>query len=108
MSKLTFKEFLMEVDVGDLQLAKQAQQREIEQKEKIAGQQQFKKKMSSSSPSPGDVIQARNGKYFVVKNSLKGIHVKQVSGDKRGIIPHGTKFKQSGTTPGGKPIYVIV
>lgn len=107
MRKMTFRDFLMEVDVGDLQLAKQATDKQSADAENIRSRDQFKNEMAAS-PSQGDVIQTRNGMFIVSKMSPQGIHVQQAGGNKTATIPQGTKFKSVGKAPGGKPMFQIV
>jgi len=105
MSKLTFKEFLIEADL------------QIQQKHGMGGEEfaargeakgKFQQGMAASSPSQGDVIQTKGGYFLVVKMSVEGITLKQAGGDKVVTIPHGTKFKNIGTTEGGKPKFVVM
>lgn len=108
MNKITFKEYLIEVDVGDLQLAKQAAEKQAIDAEQARGRDQFKKEMGGSSPSQGDVIQTTGGYFIVTKMSTQGIHVQQAGGNKTATIPHGTKFKSIGKAPSGKPAFQII
>lgn len=108
MNKLTFKQFLMEVDVGDLQLAQQKREQMAAQAQREQGKDVFKKEMAGMTPVRGDVIQARAGKFQVTNVDRNGIQVKQLGGAKTAVLPHGTKFRQSGeSTAAGKPIFIM-
>ncbi len=106
MNKPTFKQFLMEIDVGDLQLAKQHSDAANMSSQEAEGKDQFQKQMNTS-PSTNDFIQLKDGFYTVTEMSRKGIHLQQVKGDKSGILPHGTKFKITGKTKAGNPIFSV-
>ena len=105
MSKMTFKEFLMEADL-------QIQQKQAMGGEEFAargeGKAGFQQQQRAQSPSQGDVIE-HNKKYFIItKMSVDGIHVKQAGGKQEILVPHGTKFKNIGATEGGKAKFAIV
>lgn len=106
MAKLTFKEFLIEVDVGDLQLAKQHQQKQTSQQEWRSNA--FKDKMQQAAPEQGDIIQANGNNYMILKTSREGYHVKQAGGTQTAVIPHGTKFKAAGKGIGNKNTFLMV
>jgi len=107
MSKLSFKQFLIEVDVGDLQLTKQAREQDMANAADAQARGGFKEKMTAASPSQGDVIQTKTGMFIVAKMSPDGILVQQAGGQKTAMLPHGTKFKPAGKAPSGKPMFVI-
>lgn len=107
LSYKSFREFLLEIDVGDLELAKQHADQEAADAEAGRSQGQFKQEMAAT-PSKGDVIQSAKGYYIVIKMSPQGIHVQQAGGNSTATIPHGTKFKSVGKAPSGKPAFQIV
>ena len=107
MKKITFKEFLIEVDTGDLELAKQHQQKQAAQQEWKSNP--FKDKMQqAASPEQGDIIQANGKNYMILKMSREGYHVKQAGGDHTAVIPHGAKFKAAGQGIGNKNTFLLV
>jgi len=108
MDKLTFKQFLTEIDVGDLQLAQQKRDQQAEIAHREQGKDIFKQKMAGTSPVRGDVIQSKSGKFQVTNVDRNGIQIKQLGGKETAVLPHGTKFRQSGqSTVAGKPIFVM-
>jgi len=109
MSKMTFKQFLTEVDVGDLQLAQQAREKEQAAASQQQAQGAFKSQVTADSPSQGDVIKAQAGNFIVTAMDMNGIHLKQLGGKRTAVLPHGTKFKATGqNTQGGKPIFTLI
>ena len=98
----------MEVDVGDLQLAQQKREQELAASHREQGKDVFKQKMTGTSPVRGDVIQSKAGKFQVTNVDRNGIQVKQLGGAKTAVLPHETKFRQSGQSTGaGKPIFIM-
>ncbi len=110
MTKMTFMQFLTEVDVGDLQLAQQQRQKQTVDAERSAGKDVFKKEMTGTTPVKDDVIQTSKGFYRVIDLGTKGITVQQPRsvGGKTQVIQHGTNFKNTGKkTGGGQAIFVV-
>jgi len=107
MPKLTFRDFLIEIDRGDFQLQHQHQEKVAGTVSDAKASGTFKQKISSESPSKGDVIKAETGTFIVTDMSIDGIQIKQAGGTKTATLSHETKFKQAGTAPSGKPIYII-
>jgi len=108
MKKPTFREFLKEVDYGDHAIQKSVEldkQRATDDEDAKSG---FNKRMAQATPSKGDVIQSKTGYYIITGMDREGIHVKQAGGNKSGILQHGTKFKNIGTTSGGKPKFAVI
>ena len=108
--KTTFKEFLMEYDVGDTQLQRQHQQQQhaaVQDAEARGGA--FQKQMSAA-PQKGDVIETPTGRFLVLGGSMEGIQVKQLGqgGGKTISVPHGTKFQPMGQGASGKNVFQIV
>ncbi len=113
MKKITFKEFLMEFDVGDRQLQQQASQQEQQQKQQASDDQAgrggaFAQNMGNDTPGKGDVIESKQGRFIVIGGSMEGIKVKQVGGNGGGTIPHGTKFKNMGQAESGKTMFSVL
>ncbi len=108
MDKITFIQYLTELDVGNLQLARQKRDQDVAAAGDARARDQFSQQMSSTSPSKGDVIQANGNRFMVTDMSPDGISVKQLGGDKTAMIQHGTKFKLAGKRPGGKPVFEII
>ncbi len=111
--KITFKDFLMEFDIGDQQLQQQATQQANQQQQQAAADQQarggaFADNMGGDTPSKGDVIESKQGRFVVVGGSMQGIVVKQLGGDGGGTIPHGTKFKNMGQGESGKTVFSVI
>jgi len=107
MTKQTFIEFLMEVDAGDIELARQGMQNRADNEADAGARDQFKNEMAQS-PNKGDVIQANSGNYIVQDLSREGTVVKQLNTGKIVTLPHGTKFQMSAKSGGGKPIFQVV
>lgn len=103
MKKITFKEYLIEFDIGDRQLA----QTHAMQQDQAASENQFKHEMTQNSPAKGDLIKSKRGMYMVMGMSKQGIHVKQAGGNKTGILPHGTNFARAGKNDIGKTIFTV-
>jgi len=107
----TFKEFLIEIDSVDLAWA-----RELKDEERTKQQSQAEKTQGADeitakygmSPSVNDVIKTNSGKFLITKMGMDGMRVKQLGSNKMGTVPHGTKFKVSGTTGAGGKEFVIV
>lgn len=109
MPKMTFKQFLTEVDVGDLQLARQHREKEAAQAEEQRAAGAFKEKMGTDSPNQGDIIQTQSGKFMVAGMNMKGIHLKELGGERTAILPHGSKFKATDkNTQAGRSIFNLV
>jgi len=109
MSKQTFKQFLAEVDVGDLQLARQARAKEQAGAAEQQARGAFKQKVTTDSPSQGDVIKAQAGNFMVASMDMKGIHIKQLGGQRTAVLQHGTNFKATGqNTQSGNPICELI
>jgi len=96
MTKMTFKEYLVEFDAGDLELARTAEKDAAEKAARTQGRDEFQQKMAGNSPKLNDLIKAKSGYYTVIKMDRNGIHVKNQSSGKASILPHGTKFNKSG------------
>jgi len=109
MDKMTFKQYLIELDVGDLELARQKRDQQVAAAGDQRARDQFGQQMTSNNPSEGDIIQS-NGKRYVVTDMLRdGIHVRQLGGERTpDVIQHGTKFKPVGKMPSGKPVFEII
>jgi len=105
---MTFKDFLMELDIGDLQLQQQANQQQQQAASDQEARSGFSKKMESDSPAKGDVIESKQGRFLVLGGSMEGIQVKELGGEKSGTIPHGTKFKNMGQAQSGKTVFSII
>ncbi len=95
--KLTFKEFLMEVDAVDLELARDLNDRNVAAAQDKSSRNDFSNQMKNSSPSKGNIIVDKNGQnYRVLGSDMKGIHVVQSGGKSTNVFPHGTKYKLVG------------
>ncbi len=108
MKKITFKEYLLEFDIGDRQLQQQAtdQQNQAAGDEKARGA--FSSEMTNASPNKGDVIESNDGRFLVLGGSMEGIKIKELGGNRSGTIPHGTKFKSMGQGKSGKNVFSII
>lgn len=95
MSKVTFKEFLAEykADAGSLALQRQVDQRQADAKARTQTRDEYRQTMKGKTPEKGNLIRGKTG-YFVVDGiSTKGVHVRQLGGDKKEYtLPHG-QFK---------------
>lgn len=102
MEKITFRDFLLEVDIGDLQYAKQAELQRQDQAGNNASRNDFGNEMKGSSPSKNNVIVDKYGqKYRVTGNDMNGINVIQLGGTSTNVFKHGTKFKPLGKSKHG-------
>jgi len=106
----TFKEFLMEIDRVDLDWARELKDEERAkqqaQAEKTQGADEITAKYGES-PAVNDVIKTNTGSFLVTKMGMDGIRVKHLGSNKMGTVPHGTKFKISGTTDAGGKQFII-
>lgn len=105
---MTFKEFLLEIDVGDSQLVKQHVEKQRDDTEYERPRDEFRQQMTDKAPSKGDAIKTNTGYFIITNMSTDGIHVKQAGGNKTTTIPHGTKFKRIKNTASGKPTFEII
>jgi len=106
--KMTFKEYLLEFDIGDHQLQQQAMQNQQRMQQDNEAKNAFGDKMAASSPRKGDIILDNNIRLLVLSGSMDGIMVKELGGNKTGTFPHGTKFKNVGVNKSGKNQFQVI
>lgn len=104
----TLKEYLTEVDIGDHQLAQQAQRDRTARRDDNQARRGYNDGMESNNPNRGDIVIIKANKYIVQGGSMKGIKVKHIGGAKTGTIPHGTKFEKVGTGNNGNNIFKAI
>ena len=105
MSKITFKEFLTEVDVGQLGQAKAraAEQSWAQQAAQPAQQpNQFTQATQSTFPNQGDIIRTKTGDHIFNGADRQNVYIAPEQGGKPQAFPQGSlAFKAIGQE-GGK------
>jgi hypothetical protein len=112
MSRITFKEFLAEVEWQDLQahrdLVKTAQTQQAAAAERRAGKDQFRKSAAATFPNKGDIIRTKAGDHVFAGSDKQNVYIQTKAGQKPQSFPHGAfGFKAIGEE-NGKTVYQVI
>jgi hypothetical protein len=116
----TFIEYLVELDMGDLELIDAHKSKEQEKKEYSSAAKGFEKEMQDKrdsdsgknskkgEPIKGDLISHKDKKFVVNRRDKLGFYIKELGKTNKEILmKHGYKFKEIDKTPLGKSIFQV-
>jgi len=108
MNKLSFKQFLTEVDWQDFQahrgLVKTAQANQ----ERQAGAEQFRKSAAQTFPNRGDIVRTSAGDHVFAGSDKQNVYIQTQAGGKLQSFPQGAfGFKAMGEE-NGRMVYQVV
>jgi len=118
--ELTFKTYLEEVDVSDLQLVRQHQDERQKALDYNKDANEYKNQMQSDrvkqagtsssdeEPVKGDIIVHNNKKYMINGRNNVGFSITELGGNKKSMmLKHGYKYVEIEKTPLGKRVFKL-
>jgi len=120
ITDLTFKDYLNEVDVSDLELVRQHQDERQNKLDYNKQANDFRGKMdadrvkqagtasSDNEPVKGDLVVAQGRKFIVNGRNNVGFSITELGGNKKSMmLKHGYNYKQLEQTPLGKRVFQV-
>ncbi len=108
MKKITFREYLMEVDVGDLDWAKSMRpNRRAPQDNRIdPNNPQQQQQAEKPTPKRSNVLIDKYGQKFSIQGIKNGQYItKQLGGSSTQNFSVDTNFEYVGKSQGGQPVF---